>query len=123
MHKEYLQEGPLSKFSQTVKDFAKYIDGEGLGLMFNIQYNVAGELGPRQDPWKTNEERNELLHREHQKRTAEDILKSTYTFGCDEFGILIATIARFKGIPTKYIQCSDPTKERFAWSCLFRILS
>lgn len=104
-NKIYTNEGQLSVATPEIRGIADGIDGEGLDLLLSI-YDVVYQLIQSK---KTYSEAGvgELLETEHMQRTAAQILESEYSYGCDENGILIATIARYRGIPTKFIQCSD----------------
>jgi hypothetical protein len=102
----YLQEGPLTRFTPLMKKLADSVQGEEDELLRNI-FGLVDSILSKQAEAFTQEEFVQRLYKEHQRRTADEIAKSTYNYGCDEYGILFATIAWLKGIPTKYIQCAE----------------
>lgn len=106
MHsKEFLKNGPLTEITNTIKVESNKIDGEGIDLLFNIADHV-------KELFKTFKfikysEGEKLIEKEHQKRTATEIIKSKYFFGCSDIGLVFVAIARAKGIPSCYIQTVD----------------
>lgn len=108
MYESYLREGPLTTFTPNIISLAEKVSGEGVTLLqdiFRISRETLKSKAKARDYFK--DETHERLYQEHQRRTVDDILDSEYTWGCGDFGMLFATIARYKGIPAKYIQCTD----------------
>lgn len=103
----FLTEGYLTKATPLIQELAQKTDGTGKELLESFFKIVNSTLTKSAKEVFSQEEFQEKLHQEHLKRTADDVIKSGYNYGCDEYGIVFATIARIKGIPTKYIQCAE----------------
>lgn len=103
----FLQQGHLTKPTPILVNIAKDIPGEGPELLRNIFHTVRNLLKASASKVFPPDVFIKKLHQEHLKRSADQILHSDYHYGCDEFAVVIATLARLKGIPTKYIQCSE----------------
>lgn len=101
---KYLQEGPLTQITPYIKAIAEKINEEGIYVVFEIFEYLKGNL-PFNRHIQSNQ--HDKFLEWHQRRTAEEILKSGFSISCADDGVVFCTLARAKGIPTKFIQCVD----------------
>lgn len=96
MKSKFLQEGKQTKITETVKQTAGSIPGEGMDYVLNLL------------SWL-----RENLHRKphnpkiFRKRTASQILEDGFATGCTDYGLVFVALARAKGIPTVYIEALE----------------
>lgn len=108
MTKQYfLNEGHLTTSTPSIKEIANKVEGTDIELLQNIFDVVNSILILSANEVFSKEEFKERIYKEHLQRTVDEVVRSGYNYGCDEYGILFCTIARLKGIPTKYIQCAE----------------
>lgn len=103
----FLQEGHLTKSTPFIIDLANSISGHGEQLLQNIFNVVRSNLKASASKIFPQKQFLKKLQEEHLRRPAEEIIKSGYHYGCDEYAVVFATLARLIGIPTKYIQCAE----------------
>lgn len=95
MPKNFLQEGPQTAFGETVMRISEGITGKtACEVVFNILRWMDANLDHQ------SEEQSKLFR----KRTAEQILQDSFGTGCTDFTLVFVTLARAKGVPTKYVE-------------------
>lgn len=99
----YLKQGQLTKFTPAVIKSAEKISGEDLYLALNIVEYLNKNHNPKI------EKSRDYLEKQHQRRTAEQILTDEIgiSHSCADSGVAFTAIARYKKIPTTYCQCVD----------------
>lgn len=103
----YLSHGHLTNPTTYLKNVAGQVEGQGVLQLESIFKITNSALKLFAQNYFSVDEFEKKLFMEHMRRPAEEIIKSGYHYGCDEYGVVFATIARIKNIPTKYIQCVD----------------
>lgn len=99
---KFLEQGELTKFTDKVKQVADILKGEGLDYLFSVSEFIRDSL-----PSRLREISSEELLNKHCKRTADEIISEGWSLDCGDDAIVFVTLARLKGIPTKYIDCVE----------------
>lgn len=104
----YLKEGPLTKAGLEVMKVVKKITGTGEVVIRKIL---------RKTPHLEfvdlyNKDRRKFMQ-QHERRTAEEILRSGITISCTDNGVVFCAVARKTGIPTRYVQMVKVDGDRF----------
>jgi hypothetical protein len=101
----HIQEGNLTKITTEILEISKDIKGHGLEILFNTAAFIHSIL-KKQEITPRSESEKQFCFESH-KRTAEEILKSGYSWSCADIGLVFVTLLRSKGMPCSYIQTVD----------------
>jgi len=93
---KWLKDGRQTKRTKYIKTLTESINGEDFEAVLNILAWLMKNLkGKPEDVEKFDVFR---------KRTAEEIIKDGFSVGCSDIGLAFITLAREKGIPSKYLE-------------------
>lgn len=101
MEKQFLQQGEQTKITPRIQEIANSIEGEGVIFIFNLLEWIHNNIAYKRGKLPKNIEFNDIFR----QRTANRIIKEAYSSGCTDFTLPFTSIARAKGIPTKYVEC------------------
>ncbi|MDD4761910.1 MAG: transglutaminase-like domain-containing protein [Candidatus Pacebacteria bacterium] len=93
---DFLNSGEQTKISENISAVAAEIEGVGLSAIMKILAWIHKNIKLDEKP--------DFKKENFRKRTAEEIINSRRATGCTDYALAFLTIARAKGIPTKYVE-------------------
>jgi transglutaminase-like putative cysteine protease len=101
MRDKFLQQGEQTKITPRIQEVADSIKGEEIEFIFNLLEWVHENIAYKRGKLPKGIKFNDIFR----QRTGNQIVGEGYASGCSDFALAFITIARAKGVPTKYVEC------------------